>query len=277
MKRTFMFAALILVVPNAIMGQANNTQSAAQSRLINIGERRLSIYCNGKATHSPTVILIPGGGRTAQDWEKVQPAVAKFARVCSYDPANFGASDKATMAPQPMEEAIDDLQSLLKAAGEKKPFILVGHSISGIYIRRFVTKYPGQASGLVFVDSSHEEQSLRLSELDPQGPLDDVLARIGFYIKSGERLQWRTTLPLIVLGRGKPTPRRARNGSDSQNNRMTEEQFVAWDRIWRENQQDLAQRSTRGEFRLAEQSGHFIQLEQPEMVIQAIRDVSKTH
>jgi pimeloyl-ACP methyl ester carboxylesterase len=54
---------------------------------------------------------------------------------------------------------------------------------------------------------------------------------------------------------------------------MTEEQFAAWDRIWREFQEDLARRSTHGKFRPAEQSGHFIQLDQPELVIQAIRDV----
>jgi hypothetical protein len=72
----------------------------------------------------------------------------------------------------------------------------------GIYTRRFVTKYPGETAGLVFVDSAHEEQALRLRELDPQGPgLDDVSARIGLYIKPGERLQWRRELPLIVLGR----------------------------------------------------------------------------
>lgn len=69
------------------------------------------------------------------------------------------------------------------------------------------------------MDSAHEEQALPLYELDPQGPgLDDVTARIGFYTKPGERLQWRTELPLIVLGRGKPTPRQARDGSNSQTN-----------------------------------------------------------
>ena len=51
--------------------------------------------------------------------------------------------------------------------------------------------------------------------------------------------------------------------------------LAAWDRIWREFQKDLAKRSTHGEFRLAEQSGHCIQLDQPELVIQAIRDVSQ--
>lgn len=118
---------------------------------------------------------------------------------------------------------------------------------------------------MVFVDSSHEEQALRLHELDPKGPgLDDLTTQLGFFTTPGERLEWRTELPLIVLGRGKPSQR---------TKQMTEEQFAAWDRIWREFQLDLAKRSTHGEFRLAEQSGHFIQRDQPKLVIQAIRDV----
>jgi pimeloyl-ACP methyl ester carboxylesterase len=246
--------------------QKNGQTVQPQPRLISIGERRVAVYCEGKATRTPTVILIPAPGRTAQDWEKVQPSVAQFARVCSYDHANFGASDRAAAYPQPMEEAVDDLQTWLEASGEKKPFILVGHSGSGIYSRRFLTKYPGQTAGLVFLDSAHEEQGVRLRELDPQGP--------GHPQGPGAHLQWRTGLPLIVLARGKPTPRRARDGSDSQNNRMTEEQFAAWDRIWRGFQEDLAKRSTRGELRVAEASGHFIQWDQPELVIQAIRDLT---
>jgi len=79
-----------------------------------------------------------------------------------------------------------------------------------------------------------------------------------------------------VLGTGKPLPRKARDGSDSQTNRMTKEQFAQWDRIWREFQQDLAKRSPQGEFRIAETSGHWIQRDQPELVIQAIQDVSRT-
>ena len=249
---------------------------SAEQRLISIGDRRLSVYCDGEAGRSPTVILIPAGGRTAKDWAMVQPAVSRFTRVCSYDHANFGESDKAPVKLQSVDEVVDDLHAWLKASGEKGPFILVSHSNSGFYARRFVTRYPSEAAGLVFVDSSHEEQALRLHELDPQGPgLNDVTARIGFYVKPGQRLEWRTELPLIVLGRGTPFPRTARDGSDSQTNRMTEEQFAAWDCIWREFQEDLAKRSTHGEFRLAEKSGHFIQRDQPDLVIQAIRDVSR--
>jgi pimeloyl-ACP methyl ester carboxylesterase len=250
---------------------------AQQPRMISIGDRSLAVYCNGEAVRSPTVILIPAGGRTAKDWSQIQPMVSTFARVCSYDHANFGASDKAPVKLQSVDEVVDDLHAWLKASSEKGPFILVGHSGAGLYARRFVTRYPGETAGLVFVDSSHEEQALRLQKLDPQGPgLDDVTARLGFYVKPGQRLEWRTELPLIVLGRGRPFPRRARDGSDSQTNRMTEEQFAAWDRIWRGFQEDLAKRSTHGELRVAEESGHFIQWDQPELVIQAIRDLTRS-
>ena len=84
-----------------------------------------------------------------------------------------------------------------------------------------------------------------------------------------------TELPLTVLGRGTPLPRKARDGSDSATNRMSEAQFAAWDRIWRGFQQDLAKRSTRGEFRVAEKSGHFIPHDQPELIVQANRDVTR--
>ena len=154
--------------------------------------------------------------------------------------------------------------------------MLVSHSNSGIYIRRFETRYTREVAGLVFLDSAHEEQALRLHELDPAGPVpDELMARVGWYVKPGQRLDWHTEVPLIVIGRGTPFERTARNGSNSQNNRMTEEQFVAWDRIWTEFQKDLAKRSPRGEYRLAQKSGHWIQRDQPELVIAAIRDVCR--
>jgi pimeloyl-ACP methyl ester carboxylesterase len=252
------------LLPVCLLGLAFS--AFAEQRMISIGDRRLSIDCDGEPGHSPTVVLIAGGGRTAKDWSSVQPAVSKFARVCSYDRAGFGESDKAAVKLQSVNEVVDDLHAMLKASGEKGPFILVGHSIAGIYARSFVTKFPGEVTGLVFVDSSHEEQALRLHELDPKGPgLNDTTARLGFFVKTGEHLEWRTELPLIVLGHGKPFPRAKQ---------MTEEQWAAWDHIWRAFQEDLAKRSTHGEFRLAEESGHFIQRDQPELVIQAIRDVS---
>jgi hypothetical protein len=85
-----------------------------------------------------------------------------------------------------------------------------------------------------------------------------------FFERLDERLQWGTQVPLIVLAHGKPGKRPQP---------MTEDQFVAFERVWRELQQDLAKRSPKGRLQVAEESGHFIQTAQPELVIQAIRDV----
>jgi pimeloyl-ACP methyl ester carboxylesterase len=74
---------------------ATSIATFGEHRMISVGDRRMSVYCDGEAGRSPTVILIPAGGRTARDWETIQPAVSSFTRVCSYDHANFGESDKA--------------------------------------------------------------------------------------------------------------------------------------------------------------------------------------
>jgi pimeloyl-ACP methyl ester carboxylesterase len=248
----------------------------AGQTMIDVGSRRLAVYCDGDRTHLPTVVLIPAGGRTATDWASIQPAVSGFARVCSYDHANFGASDPAPVKLQSVDEAVDDLQAWLNASGEQGPYILVGHSGSGFHVRRFEARSPHDVSGMVLVDSAHEEQALRLHELDPGGPApDEMTRRIGFFVNTEQRLQWKTSAPLIVLGRGKPFEPRARDGSDSKTNRMSDEQFAAWDRTWRSFQQDLAKRSPRGEFRVAEKSGHWIQRDEPELVIEAIRKLHR--
>ena len=197
------------VAPSGVLGQ---------QRLVSIGERRLSIDCAGTPGVSrATVILIPGGGGSMKHWARVQPGIAPFARVCSYDAAGLGNSDK-TPQRQSADEMVEDLHALLQASGEKKPYILAGHSLGGIYARRFATKYPSEVVAFLFVDSAHEEQAWRLHEIDPAGPpLSDALDRGGFLSKPGERLQWRTERPLIVLGRGKPFPRTGQ---------LTEEQFA---------------------------------------------------
>lgn len=243
-------------------------------QMVSVGERRIAIYCDGELARFPTAILVPAGGRTAKDWETIQPQVAHLTRVCSYDHANFGQSDPAPVRLQSVDQVVDDLHAWLQASREKGPFVLVGHSNSGIYVRRFESRYPREVAGLVFLDSAHEEQALRLHELDPAGPApDDAMGRVGWYVKPGQRLDWQTSVPLIVIGRGTPFQRTARDGSNSQTNRMTEEQFAAWDRIWIEFQKDLAKRSPRGEYRVAQKSGHWIQRDQPELVVEAIRDV----
>jgi pimeloyl-ACP methyl ester carboxylesterase len=232
----------------------------ADRRLVSIADRRLSIECTG-APSPHTVILIAGQGRTMQDWSRVQPALSGFTRVCSYDRAGFGESDKPPNQ-QSMAEIVDDLHQLLAAAHEKPPYILVGHSIAGIICRRFTAKFPADVSGLLFLDSSHEEQIWRLHEIDSNGPSPDGNSDV-FY-GTGRRLDWHTNAPLIVITQGKPGPPLPG---------LTPEQNAGFARVWQELQQDLAARSPRGQFRVAEQSGHFIQLDEPDLVVQSIKDL----
>jgi pimeloyl-ACP methyl ester carboxylesterase len=237
--------------------------ASAQQRFVSLGDRRLSIDCQGTRGAAATVVLMAGGGRPAQDWAKVQPAVARETRVCSYDRAGLGASDKAPK-PQSGSQIVDDLRALLTASGETGPYVLVAHSIAGIYARSFEARFPGETTALVLVDSSHEEQFVRVRQIAPNVQLPpDVNAEQGF-VGPGERLTWQTRVPVIVLRHGKAPPRPPQ---------FTQEQYETYDRAWTEFQEDLAKRSPRGEVRVAELSGHMIQIDQPELVIQAIRDV----
>jgi pimeloyl-ACP methyl ester carboxylesterase len=248
-----------------IGGLIGSLPASAQQRLVSIGDRRLSIDCQG--TPKPTtVVLMAGGGRTAKDWEKVQATVAGEARVCGYDRAGLGASDK-TPAPQSASAIVDDLRALLTASRETGPYVLVAHSMAGIYARLFEDRFPRDTAALVLVDSSHEEQFLRLRQLAPNLQLPpDVSAEQGLLMEPGQRLTWQTDVPLIVLRHGKAPPRPPQ---------FTEEVYRAYDQAWTVFQEDLAKRSPRGQLRVAEQSGHMIQLDQPDLVVQAIRDVMR--
>ena len=237
---------------------------AAQQRLVPVAGRRLSIDCSGTPGGPATVVLMAGAGNTLRVWERVQPEVARDARVCSYDRAGVGSSDKTERAQSP-SEIVDDMHALLMASGERGPYVLVAHSLAGIYARNFEARFPQETAALVLVDASHEEQAVRLDQLDPTvQKLSDVVP-LGFFGDASQRLTWRTTLPVTVL----------RHGNMSAPQGMSAAVWTAYDRIWAELQEDLAKRSPRGELRVAERSGHFIQIDQPELVVQAIRDVMR--
>lgn len=134
-------------------------QATAQSQsypppgqMIDMGGRKLHLYCTGKG--SPTVILIAGGGAFSIDWALVQPKVAEQTRVCSYDRAGLGWSDPGP-AEETVEETVSDLHALLHASGEKGPFILVGASIGGIFIQAYQRAFPEDVAGLVFSNSAN--------------------------------------------------------------------------------------------------------------------------
>lgn len=183
----------ILMVLAAVFANGCSTRSptareyAPPGSLIDIGGRKLHLYCTG--TGSPTVILMAGGGAFSIDWALVQPKVAQDTRVCSYDRAGLAWSDPGP-ADETVEQTVSDLHILLKNAGERDPYLLVGASIGGIYIQAYQRAFPKEVAGLVFTNSSN---------------------RIGWLVKNGEGgLIWelseeqiRSTFPLAASAKGR--------------------------------------------------------------------------
>jgi pimeloyl-ACP methyl ester carboxylesterase len=138
---------------------------AAPNRLVEVEPgRRLNLYCLGSG--SPTVVFDSGLGGGTTAWSPVQKQIAGKTRACSYDRAGRNFSDPGTR-PSTSANIVDDLHRLLVAAGEKPPFVLVGHSLGGLNMRLFADTYRDEVAGMVLVDPMHEDQSEKYRALDP--------------------------------------------------------------------------------------------------------------
>lgn len=312
--RRFLLLAALLIVGFCATGFAYQSIASAQDarnylppgKLIDVGGYRLHLYCTG-AVHpgNPTVILEAGLGGTSLEWSKVQPGVASFTHVCSYDRAGHGWSDMGPL-PRTDKRIVTELHTLLTRAGVPGPYVLVGHSSGGLIMRLYASTYPEQVAGLVLVDSAHEDQN-RYPELRPTDTnllsLCQALAPFGILrllgyldgnvaeepptvqpaakallyqtrycqVASEEEAAWNESveevraarhsfgdLPLVVLTRGVL-------------DRSTPEKPIP--PAWLALQKDLVSLSTNSVQVIATRSGHPIHLEQPELVIAAIKQV----
>jgi pimeloyl-ACP methyl ester carboxylesterase len=162
--------ALVIVLACAgaiyqVIGTWRDTRRFPQrGRSIQAGPVKLNLDCYGQGY--PSVILDSGMGVPALSWIKVQPEVAKFARVCSYDRAGYGWSEPGP-EPRTSLQIATELKALLDAAGEKGPYVLVGHSFGGYNVRVFTRQYPNDVVGIVLVDASHEDEEERINGLLP--------------------------------------------------------------------------------------------------------------
>jgi pimeloyl-ACP methyl ester carboxylesterase len=132
--------------------ETNQPPLPPPGRLVDVGGWRLHINCTGEARASqPTVVLESGIGDFSVEWSLVQPGVAKFARVCSYDRAGDGWSDLGPH-PRTMHQIVYELHALLEKAGVKPPLVLVGHSYGGWLVRVYASTYPADVAAMVLVE-----------------------------------------------------------------------------------------------------------------------------
>jgi len=149
-------SAVFLLMPSAAaLTQTETTPPPfpAPGKLIDIGGWRLHLNCTGESRGSqPTVILEAGKGDFSVEWSLVQPEVAKFARVCSYDRAGDGWSDLGPH-PRTFHQIVYELHTLLEKAGVKPPLVLVGHSYGGWLVRLYASTYQADVAGMVLVEA----------------------------------------------------------------------------------------------------------------------------
>ncbi len=141
-----------------------------------LGDRTLNISCAGSGT--PAVIFESGGnGYGGYGWRSVQSEVAKFTTACWYDRAGEGWSDPSPI-PRSSTTIVNDLHELLQRTPMKGPYVLVGHSIGGEYIRIFTARFPSEVAGLVLVDSTHPDQREPAMMLSPVSRLPIPVRRL---------------------------------------------------------------------------------------------------
>lgn len=272
-------------------------------QLTNVGEYNMHIYCTGEG--SPTVILEAGLNDFFVSWSKVQPEIARVTRVCSYDRAGLGWSE-ASPYPRTSAVMAEELHTLLTNTGIEGPYILVGHSFGGIVLRHFFHQHPNEVMGIVLVDSAHEDQLARLPFIKdsadafvsqfrrlsaissfglmalspatipnrgfPQATYKQyqaVLATTDYFdnaIAESTTFYSGTSsmkpsdmgdLPLIVLSHGLADT--TSGVHSAQQNQFEQE--------WSKMQAELTGLSSNSKQVIAEKSGHYIQLDQPELVI----------
>ena len=156
-------------------------------RMIDIGPCKL--HLNQSGTGKPVVLLEAGIAATSLSWALVQPGLAEFTTVCSYDRAGLGWSGSRPSAscPPTLQQMIDELDALLRKAGLDAPFVLVGHSFGALLVNAFAHAHPERVVGLILVDPvslahwgsgtrSNAEQIASGAKLSRRGA---VLARVG--------------------------------------------------------------------------------------------------
>lgn len=263
------------------------------------GGRRLYLDCRGRGR--PTVVLEAGYRSPATVWSEdlvdpssrrtmVLPGVSRFTRVCAYERPGVAAlledglhpsrSDPVPM-PRTAQSVVADLHALLHAAGVPGPYVLVGHSLGGLFVRLYAATYPDEVVGIVLLDAWSEslEQLLtpaewaayvRLNAAVPPEMADyPDYERIDFAAASAVMRRAAADhplrpMPVVVLAHARPF------GVTAEELGFAPE---ALERAWRAAQEELATLVPNAHFAVATESAHYVQLDQPELVIAAIRQV----
>ena len=276
------FAALVLIVGAAFQAVAGNVDKArypAPGRLVDIGSGRLHLNCTGQGW--PTVILEAGLGLGMVTWRGIQPQIAQVTRACSYDRAGYGWSDPGPL-PRTSSRIVAELGVLLERSGIQGPYVLVGHSLGGLYARHYASTHLADVAGMVLVDSTHEKQGAPGSLMQSVVRAVSVVGISRLLFRFGdEALNAMYTSNDSVAATNAEFAATSESFDELQRTSpsLGDRPLVvitagqADEGAWRALQLDLLTRSTDSRRIVAAGSGHYVHDDRPALVIDAIRDV----
>lgn len=270
MKKTIAILVVALLVgvlsvgavvgPRRVGRRVERTWLLLTGHLINVDGHRIQIECRGVG--SPTVVMDSGLSMTMETWGRVPADVAGFTRVCTYNRAGLGYSDSGPK-PRTSKVLVNELDTLLVKAGVAGPYVLVGHSVGGLNVRLYASEHPDKVVGMVLIDASDENEYQRLAALKSGAEKEKYLQHEGGgnfegvnLLASAEELRGAApihAMPLLVLtarGRERQNPEEAQ--------------------VIEPLQANLAKLVPNGKQIIAENSGHFIQLDRPFLVTDSI-------
>jgi pimeloyl-ACP methyl ester carboxylesterase len=273
--------------------------------------RQMHLVCLGEG--SPTVVFDAGAGGTVDDWRKVHAEIAKTTRACAYDRAGMGLSDEGP-APRDAAAVSRDMGAMLKAAGIKAPYVLVGHSLGSYHVRQFANTHARDVVGMVLVDPSGDFQVDRFASASPHlaqitnpeaqvHTLKDCAARarkgltphgsaefrscggntVARFETLASEIESMTTQSSPELAKSRRSygdmPLIVLTRGDFAKGmpaEATPEDTAAFQATWRQMHEEMRALSSLGERREIAGSGHYVQLDQPAAVIGAVNEVVAT-
>jgi pimeloyl-ACP methyl ester carboxylesterase len=261
---------LACLCPSLLAQQAKTArQPRLQTQHVDVGGYKLRLQTAGSGT--PTVILDSGFGNGLEVWSDVFPEVARFARVIAYDRAGLGESQPGP-EPRSFTQIATELHTLLHRAGFPPPYVLVGHSMGSSNIRAFAHLFKKEVAGMVFVDPANTTVSRLQSEKEREAEMAKEEGGIQ-NAPAGVQAEWKflknealgghpqlgsfgrppdVPMMLLVAGRDRPP--------------HWEESVLSEYGTWMVE-------ATEGSLLLTPNSTHYIQRDEPWLVVSAIRRV----
>lgn len=239
---------------------------------LTIADQGLCYTLTGEGA-GPVIVLINGSGGPLEAWYKLYPRIAQLgSRVLAYDRPGVGGSAKPTV-PQTAAAAVALLRGLLGALGLPGPYLLLGHSFGGLHANLFARLHPEEVSGVVLLEATAPSDigSMRQFQSAAQRTINQLLNLFSRPDPNDEVSHEQQTVAQIAAAPPFPAvPLRVITGSKTMPGWMTS---VAAMEQRRRNQQGLLALSPQGAQLLAERSGHFPQMSEPALVIEAVAQV----